>query len=339
MENNNTSTSSSGTRSQFKFRDLHPQIFMGTASDRYAGWMDQIYTRTRYKDRITRRTKKVGRANFQEETLSVESVTEYFEHFSVLEIDYTFYSLLLDPDGQPAKNFHVLKTYAQNISEKDRVVLKVPQAISAQKIRHGKSFVVNANYLDPEIFTKQFYQPATDILGASLAGMIFEQEYQRKNERKPVQDLATEFDRFFDAIPNDTRYHVELRTGAYLSPPVFAIFEKHGIGQVLSHWTWLPRLKNQLATAEGKNFNAGRHRIIRLMTPHGMRYEDAYARAFPFDSLVQEMIQPEMIQDTVDIMRQGIEENLDTSILINNRSGGNAPLIAEKIAGAFSGRV
>ena len=69
MENNHTSTSSSGNSSQFKFRDLHPQIFMGTASDRYAGWMDQIYTRTRYKDRITRRTKKVGRANFQEETL------------------------------------------------------------------------------------------------------------------------------------------------------------------------------------------------------------------------------------------------------------------------------
>ena len=75
------------------------------------------------------------------------------------------------------------------------------------------------------------------------------------------------------------------------------------------------------------------------MTPHGMRYEDAYARAFPFDRLVQEMVQPEMIQDTVDIMRQGIEEDLETFILINNRSGGNAPLIAEKIAGAFSGRV
>jgi uncharacterized protein YecE (DUF72 family) len=339
MENNNSLTSSSSANSQFKFRNLHPKIFMGTASDRYAGWMDQIYTRARYEDRVTRRTKKVGKTNFQEATLPVESVTEYFEHFSVLEIDYTFYSLLRDPDGQPTKNFHVLKTYSEYISEKDRVVLKVPQAISAQKIRHGKSFIENDTYLDPEIFTKQFYQPAADILGPSLSGMIFEQEYQRKNERKPVQEMAAELDQFFDTIPNDTRYHVELRTGAYLGLPVFEVYEKHGIGQVLSHWTWLPRLKNQLATAEGKNFNAGRHRIIRLMTPHGMRYEDAYARAFPFDNLIQGMIQPEMIQDTVDIMRQGIEDNIETSIIINNRSGGNAPLIAEKIASAFLGRI
>ena len=42
-----------------------------------------------------------------------------------------------------------------------------------------------------------------------------------------------------------------------------------------------------------------------------------------------------MVRDTVDIMRKGIDEDIETSILINNRSGGNAPLIAEKIAQSF----
>ena len=28
---------------QFGFRDIHPNVFIGTASDRYAGWMEQIY--------------------------------------------------------------------------------------------------------------------------------------------------------------------------------------------------------------------------------------------------------------------------------------------------------
>ena len=150
-----------------------------------AGWTRFIHARG-IKTASPGEPKKSAGPIFRKRPCRWKAWTEYFEHFSVLEIDFTFYSLLLDPDGQPAKNFHVLKTYAQNISEKDRVVLKVPQAISAQKIRHGKSFVANATYLDPEIFTKQFYQPATDILGASLTGMIFEQEYQRKNERKPV---------------------------------------------------------------------------------------------------------------------------------------------------------
>ena len=339
MTINTPHTSGSAPTDQFRFRHLHPKIFIGTASDRYAGWMDQIYTRKHYEAQISKRSKKVGGHSFQEATLPVESVTEYFQHFSVLEIDYTFYSLLLDKDGQPAKNFHVLKTYGQYIPEGERVVLKIPQVISAQKVRHGKSFIANETYLDPDIFIKQFYEPAVSLLGNRLAGMIFEQEYQRKNERKPVQELAAELDQFFGSIPKDTRYHIELRTGAYLNAPVFQVLEKHGAGQVLSHWTWLPRLKNQLAAADGKNFNSGRNRIVRLMTPHGMRYEDAYARAFPFDKLVDGMVQPEMMQDTVDIMRKGIEENIETHIIVNNRAGGNAPLIAEKIAGVFSGRV
>ena len=36
----------------FHFRNLHPQIFIGTASDRYAGWIGQIYSADKYEGRI-----------------------------------------------------------------------------------------------------------------------------------------------------------------------------------------------------------------------------------------------------------------------------------------------
>lgn len=337
MINNIIPTSSSATTSRFQFRRLHPKIFIGTASDRYAGWIGQIYTGQNYEGRITKRSKKIAGKSFKEETLPIESVKEYFQHFPVLEIDYTFYSPLLDKDGQPAKNFHVLKNYAQYINANDRVILKIPQMVSAQKIRYGSKYVKNETYLNPDIFFKRFYEPANDILGDSLAGMIFEQEYQLNKERKPTQEMAEELDQFYQSIPKDSRYHIELRTGAYLYGPVLQVLEKHGIGQVLSHWTWLPRLKNQLDRAEGKVFNSGNQRIVRLMTPHGMRYEKAYTRAYPFDKLVDGMLQQKMVQDTVDIMRNAVDENIETNILINNRSGGNAPLIAERIAQEFLG--
>ena len=38
---------------KFIFRHLHPQVKMGTASDRYAGWLGQIYTEERYHGRIS----------------------------------------------------------------------------------------------------------------------------------------------------------------------------------------------------------------------------------------------------------------------------------------------
>lgn len=47
-------------RKNFFFKDIHPNLFIGTTSDRYAGWLGQIYTEDKYIGRITRRTTTVG---------------------------------------------------------------------------------------------------------------------------------------------------------------------------------------------------------------------------------------------------------------------------------------
>jgi hypothetical protein len=93
----------------FHFRGLHPLVSMGTASDRYAGWMRQIYMPDRYTGQITRRSHTVGGKAFVEEVLPVASVEEYFEHFRVLELDFTFYRFLLEEDGGLTSNYRVLQ--------------------------------------------------------------------------------------------------------------------------------------------------------------------------------------------------------------------------------------
>ena len=328
----NTSTLDLNT---FRFRGIHPKISMGTASDRYAGWIGQIYTNERYQGRITRRTNTVGGKSFIEEVLPVESVEEYFEHFPLLEIDYTFYRPLLDKDGKPTPNYHVLRRYQQYMKKKDSIIVKVPQMITAQRLRRGGTYRENETYLNADVFTRQFYEPAVDVLGPAITGFLFEQEYQRKQDRTPVMHMAQELVIFFDAIPADTRYHIELRTESYLSTPVLDVLEKHGVGQVLSHWTWLPPLRKQFAKANRILFNSGRQCVLRLITPIGMRYEAAYEKAHPFDTLVEGMLRHEMVEETVSLMKTGIEENVQMNIIINNRAGGNAPLIARHITEHF----
>lgn len=44
----------------------------------------------------------------------------------MLEIDFTFYRLLLDQDGHPTQNYQVLENYRRYLNEGDRVILKVP---------------------------------------------------------------------------------------------------------------------------------------------------------------------------------------------------------------------
>jgi uncharacterized protein YecE (DUF72 family) len=316
---------------EYLFRGVHSDILIGMASDRYAGWIGQIYSADRYKNRIMERKHTVGGKTFTERVLPVESVREYFEHFPVLEIDYTFYRLLLDEKGNPTQNDHVLSEYKRYLKDGDLLILKVPQVICARKVRRGGKLVANGDYLDPEVFTKQFYRPAIDILGSNLGGFIFEQEYHPKNDRHPIDELARLLDAFFMRIPKDTRYHIELRTEAYLVEPVFEVLKRHGIGLVFSHWTWLPPLSKQLAKEGGRFFNSGNTCIVRLITPLRVKYEDSYAKAFPFDRLVDGMLNLGMIDDTVDLITEVLRREIKIAIIINNRAGGNGPLIANEI--------
>jgi uncharacterized protein YecE (DUF72 family) len=320
---------------KFRFRGLHPGIRIGMASDRYAGWVGQIYSEGRYDREITRRSHSVGGKNFEERILPVRSVEEYFEHFPLLEVDYTFYRLLLNPDGTPTQNYHVLSQYRQHMREGDGLVLKVPQVISARKLRRGKEMIQNEAFLNVDMFTRLFYRPATEILGPMLKGFIFEQEYHLKKDRMDVADLAAKLDAFFSAIPRDDRYHMEFRTEAYWSESVFNVLQKHGVGLVLSHWTWLPPLEKQFEKTGGQFFQPGRPCIVRLITPLRMSYEESYGKAFPFDKVVEGMLNPRMVEDLVRLMWEGIKRKTQMIIIINNRAGGNAPSMAREIGERF----
>lgn len=320
----------------FDFRNLHPDVSVGTASDRYYGWIGQIYSPGKYEDQIKTREKKLGERTFTETVLPVSSVQEYFEHFNILELDSTFYSLLSGPDGRSTATGALLETYARYLSPSDRLLLKVPQAVFSRKIMKGGKFVRNETYLNPEVFTGQFYLPATQVLGDRIQGFIFEQEYALKKDRLSPETVAEELDGFFSRLLPETRFHVELRTEAYLRRPLFEVLARHGVGQVLSHWTYLPPLREQFALSGGRVFNADRELVIRLLTPRGMKYADAYARAHPFSELREEMLDPEMIPQTVQILRRTIQAKARANVIVNNRAGGNAPLIARRIQEAFS---
>jgi uncharacterized protein YecE (DUF72 family) len=315
---------------------MHPQVLVGTASDRYTGWIGQVYSEERYRGRWSTRSTRVGKTSFKVETLPIDSVEEYFSHFSALEIDYTFYAPLLEENGAETHALKLLRQHCRHMGDGDELILKVPQLVFAQKLKRGAGFVENESFLNPEIFLRQFYFPAIETLGHKLAGFIFEQEYQLKKERWHPEKVASVLDKFFGAVPADTRYQIELRTEDYLSEPVFSVLQKYGVGQVLSHWTWLPSLEHQFRRAGRRFFSSGKRCLIRLMTPRQVKYEDAYATAFPFDRLIDDMLQPDMIRDTVNLLHEGISQGMRMVVVINNRSGGNAPLIAQLIAKSFN---
>jgi hypothetical protein len=73
------------------------------------------------------------------------------------------------------------------------------------------------------------------------------------------------------------------------------------------------------------------------MTPLRMSYEDSYAKAFPSDKMMDGMMNPVMIDDAVVIIMEGIRQRKRMNLIINNRAGGNAPMIAQQIARRLRG--
>jgi hypothetical protein len=62
-----------------------------------------------------------------------------------------------------------------------------------------------------------------------------------------------------------------------------------------------------------------------------MSYEESYAKAFPFDKMVPGMLDSKMIENTAKMVNEAQKDKVQVNLIINNRAGGNAPLIAEKI--------
>lgn len=314
----------------YSFRDIAPGVHFATASDRYASWLGQIYSPDKgYK--ITKTKKTIKGESFSEEKLPVRSVEEYFAHYSALEIDFTFYALLLEAGGKPSRNWAPLAEYSKHIPEDGKVVLKVPEAICATRrwdFSGGmRKQVENRDYLNPDVFVERFYNPAMEILGHRIAAFSFEKAYQRKNSSPPPDDNIIQLQNFFEAIPKDKRYHIEERTDRLKTPAYFAFLREYGIGNVFSHWTWLPDLRKQWEQSGG--YTSPNLGITRLLTPLRVAYEESYARYHPFAELKDEF--ETMYRDAAFLIREGLSIELPTILVANNRAGGNANEINRRV--------
>ncbi len=323
----------------FEFHTVHPAVRFGTASDRYAGWIGQVYPPD-FENEVKTRKRRLQGKTFEERTLPIASVRNYFGHFSILELDFTFYRPLKNPDGSPSNNHFVLSQYAREAPDAGLFFLKVPQKFSARTLRRSDKgkvrYVDNPDFLDAGAYLKQFHAPASEILGNRLVGVIFEQEYQRKSDGPSPEDNVAELDGFFEQIPNEIQAHLELRSPHLLTPEYFAWLESLGLGFVFSHWTWLPPIREQWKQC-GERFSAADGNVItRLLTPLRMPYAEAYALAHPFDAPVPALCEStqarDMVLDVTALALRAWHNGSMVNIISNNRAWGNAPALAQAVA-------
>ncbi len=319
----------------YDFRALDPHVRMGTASDRYASWRGKIYS-PRWDSEIKKSSKKLGGKSYAIEQVPIDSVEEYYEHFSVLELDFTFYTPLIREDGNPARSFATLEHYANCAPPEARFLLKAPQAFSARKVRRKEGWVENEDYLNARGFDERFLTPALELLDERLVGIIFEQEYLRKNERPEPVEFVAGLDGFFKEVPANVQFHLEMRTAALHVPRYLDWLGNNGHGFVFSHSTWQKPLREQWNYV-GRRFTAANgEAVVRLLTPLNLRYPQAFDLTYPFDKPVPEIAESEegqaMFDDAAALVIEAIDQHKTVNMVLNNRAWGSAPDLGKEIA-------
>lgn len=286
-------------------------IFIGTSSWKYEGWLGQIYTRERY----------LVRGAFSLKKFQAECLAEYAETFPVVGGDFSFYQF-------PSRDYwrRLFASAPQSLG----FGLKVPEQITVkiwpQHDRYGShAGQLNPSFLNVDLLKQAFLEPLAPYR-ERVAVLIFEFGAFSRQSYSGVHEFVQDLDRFLEALPGDFRYSVEIRNPEYLGPLYFDCLKAHGVAHVFNAWTRMPELDVQLRNPRA--FTAG-FTVCRALLRRGRSYEEAVKLFAPYRE----------IKDPNPRGRQALRQLIETArrdgraafVFVNNRFEGNAPATIEAI--------
>jgi uncharacterized protein YecE (DUF72 family) len=276
-------------------------IWIGTSSWKYEGWIDQIYTRERY----------VSRGKFSQKRFEAECLAEYSETFPIVCGDFSFYQF-------PSPDYwrRLFASAPQSL----HFALKAPEEVTAEQFprhhRYGpRAGQTNQSYLNSDAFQALFLEPLLPYT-ARISSVILEFGARGASRSEFLHGL----DSFLATLPATFRYAVEVRNPEYLSQPYFDCLRAHNVAHVFNSWTRMPPLAAQMRMPDA--FTA-EFTVVRALLRPGRTYADAVAMFTPYDQIRDE--NPEARESLRALIRRMREERRAAYIFVNNRLEGNAP--------------
>jgi uncharacterized protein YecE (DUF72 family) len=286
-------------------------IFIGTSSWKYEGWISQIYSRDRY----------LARGRFSEKRFQAECLREYAATFPIVCGDFSFYQF-------PSEAYW--RRLFSSAPATLKYALKAPEDVTVKMFpshpRYGaRAGERNVSFLDAALFQVSFL----DLLApyrSQIAALIFEFGAFARQAYRDVREFVEQLDPFLAALPRDFRYAVEIRNPEFLEAPYFDSLRRHGVAHVFSAWTRMPEMSEQIQVPDAHT--AG-FTVARALLRRGRPYEEAVAKFSPY----REVTEPnsEVRQSLRALISRARERREPSYIFVNNRLEGNAPQTIESI--------
>ncbi len=280
-------------------------VYVGGSSWKYEGWLDQIYSRSRY----------LTRGKFSKKLFEETCLGEYATVFPAVCGDFSFYQF-------PSEAFWA-KLFRQT-PETFRWGFKVPEQITVESWPVHPRYralggLENPTFLDADLFEQAFLK-MIEPWRRQVGVLIFEFGTFRQKSFETVGQFAARLDAFLERLPAGWRYAVEVRNADFLAAPYFDCLRAHNVTHVYNAWTRMPGIDEQIAIPGSRTSDMI---VTRALLRRGRPYEDAVRMFSPYDR-VQEMNEP---------VRQGLRELIDVALVdgrpafvfVNNRLEGNSP--------------
>jgi uncharacterized protein YecE (DUF72 family) len=287
------------------------QIYVGTSSWKYEGWIGQIYTRERY----------LHRGRFSQREFEQRCLAEYAETFPIVCGDFSFYQF-------PSAEFWE-KLFA-NAPPPLQFAFKIPEEITIKTYpthpRYGpRAGEFNPMFLNADLLKAGFLEALLPYRDRIAVLIVEFGTFSRRSYENPLQFLP-DLDTFLARLPRTFRWAVEVRNEELLVPEYFHLLQKHGVAHVFSAWTRVPPLSRQLQFIDAHTAN---FTVVRALLRVGRPYEQAVQQFQPYTH----------VQDPNPSARQAMRDLISTArkrrepayLFINNRLEGNAPVTIDAV--------
>jgi uncharacterized protein YecE (DUF72 family) len=286
-------------------------VYIGTSSWKYEGWLGQIYTREKY----------LVRGKFSRKKFEAECLREYAATFPVVCGDFSFYQFPTADywerlfRGTPASLLFAFKA-------PEEITVETWPSHARYGLRAGQS---NERFLDATLFERAFAQALAPYRDR-VTTLIFEFGTFSHKTFAHVADFLDRLAQFLPALPTGFRYAVEVRNPEYLSSDYFATLAGHNVAHVFSAWTRMPSLGEQISLPDA--FTAD-FTVVRALLRKGRKYEEAVKMFEPYERAQR----PETgIRDAMrQIVDRAVKVGQPAFVFVNNRLEGNAPETIEAV--------
>ncbi len=287
---------------------LPSTLYLGTSSWTFPGWKGLVYDREVSGARLSR-----------------EGLLAYCQHpvLRAAGIDRSFYGPVT------AGTF---AAYAAQVPEGFRFLVKAHEVCSLARYplhsRYGEQRgQPNPRFLDAAYARDAVVAPVMEGLKEKAGPLVFQFPPQQLEDLGGLGPFVERLHAFLSALPKGPLYAVEVRNEVLLCEPFAQALADVGVCPVMSLWGRMPPVETQALRTHALKARA---LVARWMLPPHLTYEEAHARFFPFNRMLDPDVRNREALSRLCVAAARARQ--PTFVILNNKAEGSAPLSALALA-------